>query len=252
VIARGPQLAAIRDEGLTLDFAGDRFTVDVPASDNPADFGPQDYVILTAKTTGLAAIAPQLGPLLGPETAVVTAQNGIPWWFFHGFKGHEDKRVTCVDPNGIIGGAIPPARVLGCVLHIGCAVPEPGLVVHNAQNRFMTYAPISVLTGATNDQVAGDPQVRQLCIDMIEEAGAVGDAYGLAQGMSADERVDLGGQLIGFRTSMLQDFDAGRPLELDAIVAAISEMGQMVGVPTPLIETIHGLAAQKGKLAGLY
>ncbi len=296
VIARGPQLAAIREKGLTLDYAGERITVDVPASDKPADFGPQDYVILTAKTTGLAAIAPLLGPLLDENTAVVTAQNGIPWWFFHGFSGHVDKRVDCVDPDGALDRLIPAARVLGCVLHIGCSVPELGLVVHNAQNRFivgepdgsesgrakalieamanagigaelstaiqqetwvkllgnMTFAPISVLTGATNDQIAGDPGIKRLCVDMIEEANVVGQAYGLEPGMPSGERVALGGQLVGFRTSMLQDFAAGRPVELDAIVASILEMGQMAGVPTPLIETIYSLAAQKARLAGLY
>lgn len=296
VIARGPRLEAIRNKGLTLDCAGERFTVEIPASDNPADFGPQDYVMLTAKTTGLAAIAPQLGPLLGENTTVVSAQNGIPWWFFHGFQGHEDKRIECVDPQGAIDGLIPAERVLGCVLHIGCSVPEPGLVVHAAQNRFivgepdgsesaratslvevmagagigaeltrtiqqetwikllgnMTMAPISVLTGATNDEIAGDPGICQLCIDMMEEAGAVGRAYELEPGMPSDERVALGGQLVGFKTSMYQDFAAGRPLELDAIVASVIAMGRMVEVPTPLIDTVYALAAQKGRLAGVY
>ena len=296
VIARGPHLKAIRDKGLTLDYQGDRFTVELPASDDPGDLGPQDYVVLTAKTTGLAAIAQRLGPLLGDDTAVVTAQNGIPWWFFHGFGSHAGKRVECVDPGGEIDGLVSSSRVIGCVLHIGVAVPEPGVVVHNAQNRFilgepdgsessrvaalvdtlaaagigaeattaiqqevwikllgnMTYAPISLLTDATNDQIAGDPAIRQLCIDMIDEAGRVGAAYGLDAGMPADERVDLGGQLVGFKTSMLQDYIAGRPVELDAIVNAVREMGRMAGVDTPLIDAVFGLAAQKARLAGLY
>ena len=296
VVARGPHLDAIRDKGLTLDYDGERFTVEIAASDDPADLGPQDYVVLTAKTTGLAAIAGHLGPLLREETAVVAAQNGIPWWYFHGFGSHAGKRVDCVDPGGKIDSLIPASRVIGCVLHIGVAVPEPGLVVHNAQNRFilgepdggasgrvaalvetmaaagigaerstaiqqevwikllgnMTYAPISLLTGATNDQIAGDPAIRQLCIDMIDEAGEVGAAYGLGAGMPADERVDLGGQLVGFRTSMLQDHIAGRPVELDAIVNAVREMGRMAGVATPLIDAVYGLAAMKARLAGLY
>lgn len=296
VIARGPHLEAIRANGLTLEYDGETFTTPVTASDDPSAIGPQDVVVLTVKTTALPSVAPALGPLLRDDTTIVTAQNGIPWWFFHGFGDHDGKKLTTVDPDGVLAAAIPAERLVGCVLHIGCSVPAPGVIRHAAQNRFilgepdgteserasaisalfaaagigaevstaiqqetwikllgnMTFAPISLLTGGTNDQIADDPAIRQLCIHMMEDARRVGEAYGLEPGMPAGERVDLGGNLKGFRTSMLQDFDAGRPVELDSIVAAVIEMGDLAGEATPTIDAVYGLAAQKARLAGLY
>lgn len=296
VVARGAQLAAIRDKGLTLEYEGSRETVAVAASDDPADLGPQDAVFLSVKATALGDVVPRLAPLLGPETTVVTAQNGIPWWFFDGYGPKAGIRLSATDPDGAISAALPAGRVVGCVLHIGCTVVEPGLVVHNNQNRFLLgeptgettprltalvealsgagigaqaiadvqqqywtkllgnlcYGPVSLLTGATNDQVGGDPGIREVCAKMIEEANAVGEAYGLVPGMGTQERIDLGANLVGFKTSMRQDFERGRPVELDAIVAAPMEMGDLAGVETPTIDTVYALAAQAARLAGLY
>lgn len=296
LVARGAQLEAIKVKGLTLQQGGMRHHARPKASSDPAELGAQDYVFLAVKAPALPAAAAQLAPLVGPETAVVTAMNGIPWWFFHGFGKFHGTTFDSTDPGGALAKALPPARIIGCVLHIACSVPEPGVIVHNNQNRFflgeldgktsprlarivdamkqsgmeaearpdirrdvwvkllgnMTYAPVSLLTGATNDAMANDPRVRRVFAAMIEEANAVGAHYGLASDMSTEARIDLGGSLKGFRTSMLQDMDKGRPVELDTIVRAVIDMGRTAGVPTPVIDTVFALAAQRAQLAGIY
>lgn len=296
VVARGEQLAAIKAKGLTLQQGGTRYQARPKAAADPAELGAHDYVFLSVKAPALPAAAQQIAPLIGPSTAVVTAMNGIPWWFFHGFGRFHGMSFDSIDPGGTLAKALPPERIIGCVLHIACSVPEPGLVVHNSQNRFflgeldgqtserlarlveamnesgmeaharpdirrdvwvkllgnMTYAPVSVLTGTTNDLMAADPGVRRVFTAMIEEANAVGAAYGLASDMTVEARIDLGGSLKGFRTSMLQDMDKGRPVELDTIVRAVMDMGRKAGVATPVIDTVYALAAQKTQLAGIY
>jgi len=296
VVARGEHLAAIRARGLTLEYQGDRFTLPVAATDDPATLGTQDYVVLSVKAPALPEVARRMTPLLGTETAVITAQNGIPWWFFHDFGPRPGLRLRAVDPDGALAQAVPPERVIGCVLHIGASVPEPGVIRHASQNRFligepsgrttarterlidalsaagigaihhpdiqqqywikllgnMPYAPISLMTGATNDQLGGDPAVRPVMIRMIEEAVAAGRYFGLEPGMTPDERIDLGATLVGFKTSMRQDFERGRPVELDTIVRSVIEMGEIAGVETPTIRTVFALAAQHARLAGVY
>jgi 2-dehydropantoate 2-reductase len=296
VVARGAHLDAIKTKGLTLQQGGLRYHARPQAAADPAALGVQDYVFLSVKAPALPAAAAQLAPLIGPSTAVVTAMNGIPWWFFHGFGQFHGTSFDSIDPGGVLAKALPPERIIGCVLHIACSVPEPGVIVHNSQNRFflgeidgkaserlarfvdalkrsgieaearpdirrdvwvkllgnMTYAPVSLLTGTTNDLMAADPGVRKVFAAMIEEANAVGRPYGLASDMSTEARIDLGGSLKGFRTSMLQDMDKGRPVELDTIVRAVLDMGRKAGVATPVIDTVYALAAQKAQLAGIY
>jgi 2-dehydropantoate 2-reductase len=296
VVARGEHLDAIRANGLTLHQDGKRYHVRPKAAADPAALGKQDYVFLSVKAPALPAAAAQLAPLTGPETALVTAMNGIPWWFFHGFGPFHGTTFDSIDPGGVLARAMPPDRIIGCVLHIACSVPEPGVIVHNSQNRFflgdldgrtsprlarfveamsksgmdahtrpdirrdvwvkllgnMTFAPVSTLTQTTNDVMAKDPGVRRVFAAMIEEANAVGAYYGLASDMTVEARIDLGGSLKGFRTSMLQDMDKGRPVELDTIVRAVIDMGRKAGVATPVIDTVYALAAQRCELAGIY
>ncbi len=296
VVARGEQLAAIKAKGLTLLQGGVRYHAQPKAAAEPAALGAQDYVFLSVKAPALPEVAAQLAPLIGADTAIVTAMNGIPWWFFHGFDRFHGTTFDSIDPGGALAKALPPERIIGCVLHIACSVPEPGLIVHNSQNRFflgdldgkasprlqriveamkqsgmdaearpdirrdvwvkllgnMTFAPVSILTQTTNDVMAHHAGVREVFTAMIEEANAVGAAYGLSSDMSVEARIDLGGSLKGFRTSMLQDMDKGRPVELDTIVRAVIDMGKKAGVPTPVIDTVFALAAQRAEVAGIY
>ena len=296
VVARGAHLAAIRDGGLRLDYEGRRVTARVAASDDPADLGAQDAVIVAVKAPSLPGILPSLEPLLGSETPIAIAMNGVPWWMFDGFGAHDGLCLRSVDGDSTLARFGNRGRLIGCVIHIACDVPEPGRIRHNSQNRFilgepngtvsprvgqlveamqvagigaeatgeiqqevwikllgnLPFAPISMITGATNDVLAGTPDIRRTMLAMFDEAVTVGEQFGLRPGMTAEARIDLGGSLVDFKTSTLQDYEKGRPVELDAIVNAVREMGDIAGVDTPTVDIVYALAAQKAALAGLY
>lgn len=296
MIARGEHLAALREKGCTLDSGGERVTVHPACTDDPGDLDPQDFVVVSVKAPALPSVLSAVAPLLGPDTAIVTAMNGVPWWFFDGFETDRPVHADWLDPDGALAAAASTDRVIGCVVHAGASVPEPGLIRHAADDRFLlgeasrqntercrnlaaavteaglrgivaddirreiwlkllgnfNFGAISVLTGATNEQIAGDPAIRELCIETFEEAARVGRALGLEPGMSACERVDLGGSLGAFKTSMLQDFTRGRPLEIDTIVRPISEFGRQLGVATPQCDALLALLSQVARLKGLY
>jgi 2-dehydropantoate 2-reductase len=290
LVARGPHLAAMKKNGLTLRMAGKETNVAVNATDNPAELGPQDYVIITLKAHSVAGITDQITPLLGPDTAIVTAQNGILWWYFHGLPGAWDNpHLESADPGGQIWNALGPERAIGCVVYPSCEIVEPGVVEHIDGNRFMlgetdgtksdrvvalsqlmteaglkapvrkdiradiwfkllgnaTFNPVSVLTGATLEQIGTDPGVRAVIHQMMTEAQAVATELGVKFPMSIDKRIDGGAAVGAHKTSMLQDLEAGRPLELDALVASVTELGRVVGVPTPTIDAILNLVTLK-------
>jgi 2-dehydropantoate 2-reductase len=287
LIARGPHLEAMRSKGLTLEIGGERKTVQVRCTDDPAEAGPQDYVIVTLKAHSVIPIVKQMEPLLGPDTAVVTAQNGVLWWYFYGLPGPlENHRLDIADPGGQIWDTLGPERAIGCVVYPSCEIVEPGVVRHLDSNRFMlgepdgsksdrvralaeamsnagfkapvrkkirddiwfkllgncTFNPVSVLTGATLEGMGKDPGVRGLIRQMMTEAQAVGTALGVRFAMDIDKRIDGGTAVGAHKTSMLQDLEAGRPLELDALVASVTELGRLVHVPTPTIDLVLTLA----------
>jgi 2-dehydropantoate 2-reductase len=289
-IARGPHLAAMRKNGLTLRIGDDEKNIAVNCTDNPAELGTQDYVILTLKAHSVAAIVDQLTPLLGPQTAVVTAQNGILWWYFHALPGPwENHHLESADPDQLIWNAIGPERVIGCVVYPSCEILEPGVVQHISGNRFMlgepdgsksdrvlklaqamteaglkapvrkkirddiwfkllgnaTFNPISVLTGATLEQMGTDQEIRNIIRQMMTEAQEVAARLGVKFAMSIEKRIDGGAAVGAHKTSMLQDLEAGRPLELDALVASVTEMGRLVDAPTPTLDTMLALVALK-------
>ena len=286
LVARGPHLQAMRSRGLTLLSGADRKTVAMHCTDDPRTLGPQDYVILTLKAHSTPGILDDLQPLLGPDTAVVTAQNGILWWYFHAFPGPlQDRHLEAADPGGRIWRALGPERALGCVVYPSCEIVEPGVVRHIEGTRFMvgepdgsksarvialgdaltaaglkapvrgkirddiwfkllgnaTFNPVSVLTRATLEQMGRDPDVREVIRRMMTEAVAVATALGVSFAMDIEKRIDAAVEVGGHRTSMLQDFEQGRPLELDALVASVTEMGRLVGVLTPTLDQVLAL-----------
>lgn len=297
LVARGEHLRALRANGLTLEIGGRTLRSRVAASDAPAELGAQDHVIVSVKAPALPSVARGIEPLLGRDTTIVTAINGIPWWFFHGFGGaHDGRALKRVDPDGTLAASIDNRRILGCVVHAGCSVPAPGVIRHASGDRFVigepvggdsarcraladalnkaglaceispriqqavwmkylgnaSMGPISLLTGATLLGMARDPGVRKVCANVMAEAIATGDKFGLDPGMTIEERIELGAKLGDFKSSMLQDLEKGRPVELDTFLGAAIEMAQLVGVPVPTIETVQALAVQKARLAGIY
>ncbi|MBN8281424.1 MAG: 2-dehydropantoate 2-reductase [Gammaproteobacteria bacterium] len=286
LVARGPHLAAMRDRGLTLITADGTSTVSVRCTDDPANLGPQDYVILTLKAHSTAGVTDALRPLLGPHTAVVTAQNGILWWYFHAFPGPlAGRHLEAADPGGRIWAALGPERAIGCVVYPSCEIVEPGVIRHLEGTRFMvgepdgtksprvvalgealtkaglkapvrmkirddiwfkllgnaTFNPVSVLTRATLEQMGTNPAARDVIRKLMGEAVAVATALGVTFAMDIEKRIDAAVDVGAHRTSMLQDFEQGRALELDALVAAVTEMGRLVDVPTPGLDQVLAL-----------
>lgn len=296
-VARGATLAALQQRGWQLrEPDGTEGSAPVQASDQPEVLGPQDLVVVAVKGPAMAEVAQRIGPLLGPGTLVLTAMNGVPWWFSQATPALAGAPLASVDADGRIAAAIGLERVLGAVVHASASSPAPG-VVHHAGGRGLiigeprggdsarvqqvvallqaagfeatasaqlrqdlwyklwgnlTMNPVSALTGATIDQILADPLVRAFCSAAMREAAVIGERLGCGLSQSPEDRHQVTARLGAFRTSMLQDVDAGRPLELDAIVAAVQEMGQRLGVATPSIDALLGLTRLMARQRGLY
>ena len=297
VVARGATLDALQLHGLRLR-EGERITSQAVASSAlPADLGVQDLVVLAVKAPSLPDVARQIAPLLGAQTLVLTAMNGVPWWFLQDFGGAlAGTRLTSVDPDGTLAAALPAHRIIGCVVHASCSLPEPGLVHHHFGNKLilgepsgektarvqqlaellekagfdapvsdqiqkdiwfklwgnMTVNPISALTGATTDLIMGDELVRGFISQVMLEAKEIGARIGIAIDQQPEDRHQVTRKLGAFKTSMLQDVEAGKALELDTLVAAVRELGQLTGVPTPFTDALLGLARLHARQLGLY
>jgi 2-dehydropantoate 2-reductase len=286
VVARGATLAAIRSRGLTLRSGGTERSAPIRATADPAELGPQDAVMICTKAYGLASAAPAVRPLLGPRTAIVPAQNGIPWWYFHrAGPPFDGERVAAVDPDGALMRSLPPERVVGCVTYIAASVPRPGVIEQSGPERFVLGEPdgsasarleavadalrcagfqveatgrireavwmklwgnialnsVSALTLARVGGMASDPGTRGVMTLMMEEMQRVAAALGVRLEMDIGQRIAQAARLGDFKTSMLQDLEAGRPLEIDALVGAVAELGRRTGVPTPTIDVVEAL-----------
>jgi 2-dehydropantoate 2-reductase len=296
-VVRGSKLAAVQSQGLRLQAGEQVSSFALHAAQEPAEIGRQDLVVLAVKAPALHEVAARIAPLIGPDTLVLTAMNGVPWWFFEGAGvPHQGARLQSLDPHGALSRAIPVRHVIGCVVHLSCSSPEPGLVRLGQGNRLivgepdgasserlallagllqragfeaeastdirtdiwyklwgnMTTNPISAMTGATADKVLDDPLVRRFCLEAMREAAAIGARIGCPIAQSGEDRMNVTRKLGAFKTSMLQDAEAGKALEIDALVTAVREIGAMVGVPTPTIDSLLGLVRLFGRCHGLY
>ncbi|MEM6595028.1 MAG: 2-dehydropantoate 2-reductase [Pseudomonadota bacterium] len=297
LVARGPHLAAMRENGLRLIEEGGETTVQVTASDKAADLGPQDYVIVTLKAHSVPGVVAHMQPLIGEDTTIVSGVNGVPWWYFHKIGGPlEGTRLETVDPGDAQWDGFGPDRVLGCVVYPAAEVIEPGVVKHIEGNRFslgepdgskseralalskalstaglkapvrpklrdeiwvklwgnLSFNPISALTHATLDVLCTDPGTREVARNMMLEAQEIAEKLGVKFPIDVDRRIQGGADVGAHRTSMLQDLDQGRPMEIDALVGSVKELGQVTGTPTPTIDAVLALIALRGKVAGLY
>lgn len=297
LIARGPHLAAMQEHGLKLIKDGEERVAKVMATDDPAEAGPQDYVIVTLKAHSVPPIADQFAPLFHDETAVVWGVNGIPWWYFHGLEGdHKDRRIECLDPGGVLWDHLGPERMIGCAVYPAAEVPEPGVIQHVEGDRFslgepsgekteriqalsaaligagfkapvrpqirnelwvklwgnLSFNPISALTHATLETIGTDPGTREIARRMMLEGQEIGEALGVRFAVDVEKRINGAVAVGAHKTSMLQDLERGRPMEIDALVTSVQEMGRVVGVQTPYIDAILALVQQRGREAGCY
>ena len=284
LFARGPHLRAMQQHGVHVKSVDGDFEAHPKIAANLENVGLVDVVFLGVKAHGLTTLAPQLKPVLGPDTAVVGTQNGIPWWFFQGWGGeHEGMHLERVDPGGAIAAAIEPRRVLGSIVYFATDIVEPGVIRHTEGNRIslgepagtrsvrsrqiaealiaaglrcpvttrirqeiwvkilgnVAFNPISALTGATLVQMARDPDVNALVRRIMEETVAVGAELGLEVPITLDQRIE-GAEKVGeHKTSMLQDLEAGRPIELEAVVGAVVELGERLNLPMPHTRAVY-------------
>jgi 2-dehydropantoate 2-reductase len=297
LVARGPHLAAMRAKGVRV-IAEDGDLVERPfCTDDPAELGPQDYVILALKAHSVPGCVERIQPLLGNDTAIVTAVNGIPYWYFYGHGGaFAGSTLETVDPGARQWEMLRPERAIGCVVYPATEVVEPGVVKHVYGDKFpigepngqrserierfaalmeqaglkapirdnirdeiwlklwgnLCFNPISALTHATLDVIAHDPGTRAIARAMMVEANAIGDKLGVHFRVDVERRIDGAGGVTGHKTSMLQDLERGRPMEIDPLVSVIQEMGRLVDVPTPTIDIVLALVRQRAKVAGLH
>ncbi len=298
IVARGPHLAAMVANGLTLIEEGqDAITTRVRASADPAELGPQDYVIVTLKAHSVPGAVPAIMQLMGPHTTLVSGVNGVPWWYFHKIGGPlEGTRLASVDPGNVQWDGFGPDRVLGCVVYPAAEVSTPGVIRLIEGNRFslgepdgskseralalshllqsaglkapvrprlrdeiwvklwgnLSFNPISALTLATLDVLCTDPGTRDVARRMMLEAQEIAEKLGAVFPIDVERRIDGGAAVGAHRTSMLQDLEAGRPMEIDALVKSVQELGRITGTATPTIDVVLYLVTLRAKVAGLY
>jgi 2-dehydropantoate 2-reductase len=296
LVARGTHLEAMQRNGVRLLIDGEERVARMPCTDDTSRVGPQDFVIITLKAHSVPSALEAMMPLLGPDTAVVWAVNGVPWWYFYGMKGPwEDHRLACLDPEGRQWERIGPERIIGCVVYPAAEVISPGVIQHVAGNRFtlgepsgertervrrlaetliaaglrapvrsirdeiwvklwgnLCFNPISALTLATLDRVVADSGTRGVARAMMTEAQAIGEALGVVFSVGLEQRIEGAAAVGAHRTSMLQDLERDRPMEIDALITAVREMGDLAGVATPTIDTVLALIQQRAQVAGSY
>jgi 2-dehydropantoate 2-reductase len=287
LVARGPHLAAMQEQGLrVVEEDNTSFTIHPVCTDRLDAITSAETVFVTLKAHSLPAMAPAIASAAGKQSTFVFAQNGVPWWFFLG-TGF-DTHLESVDPGGVIASSFPAERTLGCVVYPATTLVEPGVVQHVEGNRFSvgeldgtrtdrvralssalvqaglkapvqtrlrqeiwlklignaTLNPVSALTRATLSELLSDEGGRDLIRRLMLEVEAVGRAYNLHPDIGVDRRLEGAARVGKHRTSMLQDVEAGRPLEVEALVGSVIEMGRRGDVPTPALEVVYQLTRQ--------
>jgi len=297
VVARGAHLTAILSHGLRIASEGKETAIRLKANNDPEKLGPQDCVFVAVKGQSLPEVAAGIGPLLGPDTTIVTAMNGVPWWFFDRLAfGGGKLHLETLDPGGKLARAMPTERIVGCVVHLAASAPEPGLIRHNMGRRLIlgepggrntgrthaivealkaagfeaeesgfiekdfwvkllgnvSFNPVSALTLATADRLIADEQVKAYMVAIMRECLAIGRAVGVDADIDPEARMDMARKLGVFKTSMLQDMEAGKRLEIDGLLAGTLEIAKKAGVPAPFTESLAGLARLRAQSSGQY
>ena len=297
LIARGATLAAIQANGLKLIEGERTLSATVHAAADASEIDTPDLLIIAVKAPGLREAALAVKSLIGPHTVVLTAMNGVPWWFFdRDGRPLSGTQLVTIDATGEIASCIPVSHVLGCVVHVACSVDSPGVIRHRIGQRLiigepsgglstrltalhdalagagfapestldiqrdvwfklwgnMTMNPVSALTGTTTDIILDDPLAREFCTAVMHEAQAIGEKIGIVIEQTPEARHQITRKLGAMKTSMLQDVEAHKGIELDALVAAVCEIGQKVGVVTPHTHALLALTRLMARSRGLY
>jgi 2-dehydropantoate 2-reductase len=292
--ARGPHLRAMQERGLHVLSSDGDFEVHPRVIGDLKESGPVDVIFLGVKAHGLTQLAPQVQPLIGENTTVVSTQNGIPWWYFQTHAGElTGLHLERVDPAGAIAAAIPAERVLASIAYFATDIPEPGVIRHIEGNRLslgepdgtrserakaisdtlikagmrcpvtqkirteiwvkilgnVAFNPISALTRATLAQMARDAEVGPVVRSIMTEVEAVAAKMGIEMPISIDQRI-AGAEKVGdHKTSMLQDLEARRPMELEAVVGAVVELGERLGIAMPHTRTVYACTRLLGEIS---
>ena len=297
LVARGAHLHAIREGGLKLRIGDQEHVARIRSTDDPADLGPQDYVFVSLKAHSIPGVVDAMQPLLSNDTSIVTAVNGIPYWYFHKHGGAlEGSSLETIDPDSRQWKFLRPERAIGCIVYPATEIVEPGVVQHVYGDKFplgepsgertervqqfsavmeaaglrapvldnirdemwlklwgnLCFNPISALTHATLDVIAGTPGTRAVAKAMMLEGQAIAERLGVRFRVDVERRINGAGAVGAHKTSMLQDLERGRAMEIDPLIAVVQELGRVTGIPTPTIDTVLALVQQRACVAGLY
>lgn len=297
LVARGAHLAAMRENGLKLLIGDEERIIHPRCTDNPAELGVQDYVIICLKAHSITGVIEAMKPLIGEQTRIITAVNGIPYWYFykHGNE-FQNSTLESIDPGGRQWQELGPQRAIGCIVYPATELEAPGVVRHVYGDRFplgepsgetsaeveklaalfvkaglqapvlerirdeiwlklwgnVCLNPISALTHATLDVICSDPGTRATAKAMMIEAQTIAETFGVKFRVDVERRIEGARKVGAHKTSMLQDLERGRPMEIDPLVTVVQEMGRLTKIPTPAIDTVLALTQQRAKVAGLY
>ncbi|HXI07614.1 MAG: 2-dehydropantoate 2-reductase [Bradyrhizobium sp.] len=297
LVARGAHLAAMKQNGLRLLIGDEQHVVRPRCTDRPGELGPQDYVIICLKAHSITGVLEQMQPLLGPHTRIVTAVNGIPYWYFHKHGGAlEGSTLESIDPGGRQWRELGPERAIGCIVYPATEIEAPGVIRHVYGDRFplgepsgeatasvqrlagvfatagmqapvldrirdeiwlklwgnVCFNPISALTHATLDVICSDPGTRALSKAIMLESQAIAESFGVKFRVDVERRIEGARKVGAHKTSMLQDLERSRPMEIDPLVTVVQEMGRLAKIPTPALDAVQALVAQRAAIAGLY
>lgn len=297
LVARGPHLKAMRENGLRLRIGEEERVAQVTCTDDPAELGPQDYVFISLKAHSIPSVVDAMRPLLSNDTSIVTAVNGIPYWYFYRHGGDlEGSTLQSIDPGGQQWNTLRPERAIGCIVYPATEVVEPGVIQHIYGDKFpigepsgerterveklsammeaaqlrapvmdnirdemwlklwgnVSFNPISALTHATLDVITETPGTRAVAKAMMLEAQTIAERLGVRFRVDVERRINGAGAVGAHKTSMLQDLERGRVMEIDPLVTVVQELGQLMSIPTPTIDIVLALVQQRASVAGVY
>ncbi len=297
LVARGAHLEAMRANGLKLLIDGEERVAHLNCTDDPSELGPQDYVFISLKAHSVPSVVDAMAPLLGNDTSIVTAVNGVPYWYFHKHGGAlTGSTLESIDPGGRQWREFRPERAIGCVVYPATEVVGPGVIQHVYGDKFpigepsgersdrverlselmgqaglrapvldnirdeiwlklwgnLCFNPISALTHATLEMIASDEGTRAVAKGMMLEAQTIAERLGVKFRVDVERRINGAGAVGAHKTSMLQDLERSRPMEIDPLVTVVQELGRMTEVPTPTIDTVLALVRQRARIAGLH